>query len=147
MILILLAAASTRTETPRAFVERIYASYRKESFSPFDYSERLFAPKLNAAIKEDARLAHGKVGFLDGDPICSCQDTGGIRSRVVSVSGSGASAIAHVLVTWSGTTDRRDIKLNLVQTPSGWRIADVGTSDEPSLLKDLEAANRQARKH
>ena len=147
MILVLLAAASARTETPRAFVERVYASYRNENFSPFDHSERLFAPKLNAAIKEDARLAHGEVGFLDGDPICSCQDTGGMRSRVVSVPGSGASATAHVLVTWSGTTDRRHIKLNLTRTSAGWRIANVGTSDEPSLLKDLQAANRAARKH
>jgi Protein of unknown function (DUF3828) len=147
MILILLAAASSPTETPRAFVERIYASYRNENFNPFEHSERVFAPKLNAEINEDARLARGEVGFLDGDPICSCQDTGGMRSRVVSVARSGASATAHIVVTWSGTTDRRDIKLNLVRTSAGWRIADVGSADEPSLLKDLEAANRKARKH
>ena len=147
MILMLLAAASMAADTPRAFVERVYAGYRNENYSPFDHSERVFDPKLNAAIKEDSRLAHGEVGFLDGDPICSCQDTGGMHFRILSVVGSGTSATAHVLVTWKGTSDRRDIKLNLVRTPAGWRIADVGTSDEPSLLKDLENANRKARKH
>ncbi len=70
-----------------------------------------------------------------------------MHSRILSVAGSGTSATAQILVTWEGTTDRRDIKLNLVRTPAGWRIADVGTSDEPSLLKDLENANRKARKH
>ena len=149
MIAVLLAAASAAAaaEPPRSFVERLYANYRHANYSPFDHSERVFAPQLNAAIKEDSRLAHGEVGFLDGDPICSCQDTSGMRSRIVSLSGLRGSATAHVLVTWEGTTDRREIKLKLQQTPAGWRIADIGTSEEPSLLKDLEAANRKARKH
>ncbi len=147
MFLFLLAAVSSAAEAPRTFVERLYASYRHENYSPFDHAERVFAPRLNAAIKEDSRLAHGEVGFLDGDPICSCQDTGGMHSKVVSVNSAGASATAHVLLKWQGEKNARDVKLKLIRTAAGWRVADVGTSDEPSLLKDLEEANREARKH
>jgi Protein of unknown function (DUF3828) len=144
---ILLALASTAAESPRAFVERVYAGYRSDDYNPLNHSERLFAARLNAAIKEDERLAHGEVGFLDGDPLCNCQDTSGMHSHVLSINRAGSRATAHVLVTWQGSSDRRDVRLDLVQTGKGWRIADVGTSEELSLLKDLEAANRKARKH
>jgi Protein of unknown function (DUF3828) len=148
MMLIFLAAASAAAaQTARAFVDRLYAQYSNENYSPFEHSERIFAPGLNAAIKEDERLAHGEVGFLDGDPICDCQDTGGMHSRVLSVAVTGGNATAHVLLKWEGEKDSRDIQLRLVRTAAGWRVADVGTSDEPSLLKDLEKANREARKH
>ncbi len=146
MILFLLASASLAAETPRAFIERIYAHYRNEHYSPFDHPEQVFAPRLKAAIKDDEQLAHGEVGFLDGDPVCDCQDTGGMHSRIVSVARSGATATAHVLVTWEGTADRRDIKLELVQTPSGWRVADIGTSNDPSLLRALQKSNREQRR-
>jgi hypothetical protein len=147
MMLILLVAASAAAQTPQAFVEGLYAKYSNENYSPFEHSERVFAPQLNAAIKEDERLAHGEVGFLDGDPICDCQDTGGMHSKVVSVAGSGASATAHVLLKWEGEKDGHEVQLKLIRTSSGWRVADVGTSEEPSLLKDLQDANRKARKH
>ena len=143
MIALFLAATSATTEAPRAFVERIYASYRNEKYSPFDHPEKVFAPRLNAAIKDDARLAHGEVGFLDGDPVCDCQDTGGMHSKVLSVARSGATATADVLVTWERTADRRDIKLGLVRTQSGWRISDVDTADDPNLLGALEKSNRE----
>ena len=40
----------------------------------------------------------------------------------------------------------RPVTFSLLRTRTGWRIADVSSADEPSLLKSLEAANRQARK-
>ncbi len=67
--------------------------------------------------------------------------------KISSVARSGAAATAHVLVTWEGTPDRRDIKLELVRTPSGWRVADIGTSDDPSLLRALEKSNREQRRN
>jgi hypothetical protein len=38
------------------------------------------------------------------------------------------------------------VKFSLLRTAAGWRIADVSSSDEPSLLKALQAANAKARK-
>ena len=149
MILIYLAALASagQADSPRAFVQRIYAGYRNENYDPLGKPDRIFAGPLTAAIKEDARLAHGEVGYLDGDPLCACQDTGGMHSAITSVTGTASAAIAHVLVTWDGTRDQRDIQLKLVKTPAGWRIADVGSQDDKSLLHSLQAANRQARKH
>ena len=85
MLLALLVAAAPVAETPKAYMERLYASYRNPNFNPFDHPERYFAPKLMAAIKEDARLAHGEVGYVDGDPICQCQDPDGLHASVTTV--------------------------------------------------------------
>ena len=144
-LIALLLAAAVAPETPRAFLERIYSSYRDPDFSPFQKPERIFAPRLSAAILEDQRLANGEVGFLDGDPLCDCQDTGGMRSRIVSFASTAAGASARISVHFPGTSGSRFIRVKLVKTPSGWRIADVGTKSEPSLLHDLLEANRKAR--
>src|SRR5919199_946809 len=77
-------AAAAPGETPRGFVERIYAGYRHDNYSPFEHAERIFAPPLLAAIREDERLSRGEVGFLDADPLCQCQDAGGIHPRILS---------------------------------------------------------------
>ena len=145
MIALLLAAAAT-AEAPRAFVEQLYASYRNSSFSPLDRPSRIFAPGLAAAIVEDSRLAKGEVGFLDGDPLCDCQDTGGLTSKIISIRGNKDEASARVSIHFAGTSEGRDIGLKLVKTRLGWRIKDVATSNEQSLLKDLLASNRKAKK-
>ena len=62
MILLGLAALAQQlpVETPRAFMERLYASYRNSDYSPFRHPEKVFAPRLLAAINEDSRLAQGE---------------------------------------------------------------------------------------
>jgi hypothetical protein len=44
-----------------------------------------------------------------------------------------------------GDADVRAIELKLVRTRAGWRIADIGTPEEPSFLYDLQASNRSKR--
>jgi len=146
MLLALLVATSAATQTPTAFVQSLYASYRDTSFSPFTHPDRYFAPRLRAAINEDSRLAKGEVGYLDGDPICQCQDTDGLRARILRMRSLGRdSATADVLLDYTDSTARR-IRLSLVHTKAGWRIADIYAGDEGSLLKALDASNRQARR-
>lgn len=145
MVLALLLAAAPAAETPKAYVERLYASYHNSNFNPFDHPERYFAPKLLAAIKEDARLAHGEVGYVDGDPICQCQDPDGMHARIARITPQGANkATVQVIIDWVDSTARR-VRFNLVRTAGGWRIADVSSSDEPSLLRAIEDSNRKAR--
>ena len=146
MILLALAlAAAPVAETPRAFLERVYASYRDHDFSPFEHAERFFAPKLKAAIDEDSRLAHGEVGYLDGDPICQCQDSDGLKSKVLRIRLQGADkALAEVLLDYPDSTATH-VKFSLVKTKAGWRIADVSSGDEPSLLAAIQTSNRKAR--
>jgi hypothetical protein len=146
MILLALAAATARpAETPQRFMDRLYANYRNEDFSPFSHPKRVFAPRLLAAIGEDSRLARGEVGYLDGDPVCQCQDSSGMHPSVTGVSErTRDKAIVRVSIAWPH--DKPTLaRFQLVRTPAGWRIADVSSADEPSLLTGLEAANRKAR--
>ena len=147
MILLTLAAAAVQPQaaTPRAFLERTYASYAKPNFNPFDHLDRYFAPRLIAAIRADSRLARGEVGYVDGDPICQCQDPDGLHAKVTRVTLQGPSkAKADVIVDFTDSTARR-VRFSLVRTAAGWRIADVASGDEPSFLRAIENSNRKAR--
>jgi hypothetical protein len=150
MIWILLAAAAAAApgqpaDTPRAFIQKIYAGYANKNYNPLSHADRIFAPRLVAAFNEDSRLAKGEVGYLDGDPLCDCQDFVKIGAQVRSLSQpSKQSALATVHVTY-GTGEARDLKLKLQRTSRGWRVADIGTKEEPSLLSAIEKANREAR--
>ena len=141
--LALAAGSAAPTETPKAYVERVYSSYHSASFNPLDHPGRYFAPKLVAAIADDARLAGGEVGYLDGDPICQCQDPAGLHATVRQVTQQGRDgARVRVSIGFPGEKPR-PATFTLVRTKAGWRIADVSSSDEPSLLRALEASNRK----
>jgi hypothetical protein len=136
-------AAAPAAETPRRFVERVYSGYRKADFDPLAAPERIFAPPLIAAIREDSRLSRDEVGYMDADPLCQCQDAAGLRPHVGEVRQPARSrATAHILLDFGGS-DRRHLRLRLVRTPAGWRIRDVVTGDEPSLLAALRRFNRR----
>src|SRR5215213_6931077 len=147
MILALIAAAAAQPpgETPRAFMERIYAGYRNADYSPFSHPERVFSPRLIEAVNEDSRLSHGEVGYIDGDPVCQCQDAGGMRATVLGVKLQGANqALATVSLRFDDAARPRPVTFKLVRGRSGWRIADVSSADEPSFLRAVEKANREA---
>jgi hypothetical protein len=147
MILLALAAVAAQpAESPRRFLDRVYASYRKPNFSPFRQPGRYFAPRLVAAIAEDSRLAHGEVGYLDGDPLCQCQDTAGLHAKILQVRALGAKrANAEVALNYPDNTPTR-IRLSLTMTKSGWRIADVSANGEPSLIRALDQSNARQRR-
>jgi hypothetical protein len=140
------AAAQPAAETPRAFMQRLYAGYRTSDYSPFKHPERVFAPRLLAAIKEDERLAQGEVGYLDGDPVCQCQDSGGLRATVTSVRMDGAGKASVAVAIGLQGYKPRPAQFSLVRTRAGWRIADVSSPDEKSLLAGLEASNAKQKR-
>jgi Protein of unknown function (DUF3828) len=147
MFLLFLAAAAAQpqADTPRAFLERTYASYKNPDFNPISHPDRYFAPPLLAAMNEDSRLAHGEVGYVDGDPICQCQDPAGMHASVVKVTPQGRNkAIVQVSIGWDHDKPR-PTQFSLVRTRAGWRIADVSSADEPSFLRAIEESNRKQR--
>lgn len=147
MLLYLAAAAGPIAETPRTFVQRIYVGYARKDYNPLDRPDGIFAPKLTAAIREDERLANGEVGYLDGDPLCDCQDYARLGATIRSLKLSGKSnAVAAVHISY-GTGEARDLRLTLLRTANGWRVADISSPEEPSLLHALEKANAEARPH
>ncbi|HEX8126579.1 MAG TPA: hypothetical protein VF548_13455 [Allosphingosinicella sp.] len=143
-LLALALAAAAPAEAPAAFVERLYAGYRDPDYSPLDRPERVFAGPLVAAIREDARLSRGEVGYMDADPLCQCQDPAGMKPSVGTARLAGPGR-ASVPVAIDFGSDRRALRLTLVRTPAGWRIADVAAADEPSLLDSLRRFNRRRR--
>jgi hypothetical protein len=147
MIWILLAAAAPQpSDTPRGFMERLYAQYRNSDYSPFKHPERVFAPQLLAAINEDSKLAEGEVGYLDGDPVCQCQDAAGLKAAVTRVRlQSAGKATVSVSIGLEGYKPR-PAEFSLVRTKAGWRIADVSSAAEKSLLAGLERSNRELEK-
>ena len=139
------ALASGQHESPRAYMERLYASYRNSSFNPLTHPARYFSARLAAALNEDARLAHGEVGYVDGDPICQCQDPDGLRAIVIGVSQKGPAEVdVRVSISLSGY-EARPATFSLIMTKAGWRIDDVWSSDEPSFRRGIEESNRAQR--
>ena len=141
ILLSLLIAASQPAEGPAAFIRRVYAGYAQSGYSPLLDPEKLFSPTLTEAIRRDS--SGGEVGYLDGDPLCDCQDFERISARILSIKRPNArSASARVHVTL-GPKAERDLKISLVLTPSGWRIADVVDPRGHSLLKELQRSNAE----
>ena len=147
MILFFLAALAHQlaaATSPRGFIAQVYADYRHPNYNPLDRLDRTFAPELAAAIREDARLAKGEVGYLDGDPLCDCQDflkvTATIRSLTQPIARKASARVRVAL----GVDQPHDLRLELTRTPTGWRIADV-VSSQGSLLAGFKKSNREAR--
>jgi Protein of unknown function (DUF3828) len=140
-----LLAAGHRAETPRAFLERVYAGYRNEDYSPLARPKQVFARPLVEAIGEDARLSRDEVGYMDADPLCQCQDPGGLRPAIGQVlQPTPGTATAAVTLAF-GDSDRREIDVKLIRTRGGWRIADIAAAEEPSLLDSLRRFNARRR--
>ncbi len=139
------APASTDAADAKAFLEGLYAHYKTSSsnstFQPFDANaaDVLDADTI-ALMKADEKALNGELGDIDGDWICDCQDYQSITATIAVQSATPTAAKA--------TADFHDVEdtspkphhdtFDLVKTPAGWRIHDMGTSDQPSLRKVLQ---------
>jgi len=130
-------------DTARAFALRLYEAYR--TGAP-DYlgrdARRTFAPPLLALILRDrATTPSGDVGILDGDPICDCQDAEGVRATHLTITAAGPGR-ARARVTLRFPSETREMTLDLVAGRDAgrgaWRVADVHTSETPSLVRLLQ---------
>jgi hypothetical protein len=112
--------------TPEAFLRGIYTPYPNQDFKgqPFWQVDRFFAPDLARAIEADMREAkrRGEVPKLDGDPFVDAQDWD-IAKLAISVKTEGPTATG--LVSFENQGKPTEIKLDLVRTGMGWRIADI----------------------
>ena len=130
---------------PRAFLEALYRHYpTADTPDGFDSTgadaRRVFTPALVALIARDRADAGGEVGDLDGDPLCDCQDDGGLTVELGPVSRIGpASARAVVVLTFTAATppDIRRLIVKLALTKAGWRIADIESPGQTALRARL----------
>ena len=142
-----MTAASAPAQSPRAFVDDLYGQYRKDpNFSPFTHPEQWFGPELIAAFKEDERLANGEVGAVDGDPICSCQDSSGMEAQVAGVEQTSPTTAVATVNLWAGTPDQRALKVDLAVVNGQWRVHDVrgGVEGDGGFLRYVQDANKAA---
>jgi hypothetical protein len=137
----------------KAFVTQLYSHYPERDDAPtYDPAGRsakaVFDPSMVALIREDARLTpQGDVGAIDGDPICDCQDSGGMRVKIGLVRPTSAShAVAHIDLRFADASppETRRLELDLVDVQGHWRVYDVGTKELPSLREYLVRSNRSA---
>ena len=138
----------------RAFVQQLYAHYPEPAHSTFEPTgadaRSVFAPSIIALFRENARLTpKGDVGAIDSDPICDCQDDGGLRSHIGAVRlVAPDTATAQVVLTFTEASppEERRLTLTLVTVHGQWRIYDIRSQDTPSFRAYVVKANQDARR-
>lgn len=119
--------AAAQPQTPQAFLEAIYKPYLAKDFKgqPYGEADRYFAPILVTAMERDMADAkrHGEPPKLDGDPFVDAQEWQ-IKDLDISVKMKSVLT-ATATVTFANFDKPNRLKIALVQTPAGWRIADI----------------------
>jgi hypothetical protein len=145
-------AGAPDVNSAKAFVQKLYSHYpQKEGGPGFDPTGKnaaeVFDAPLIAAFKEDVKLAKGEVGYVDGDPICACQDDAGIKPKIVSAKMTGAAtADVTVDIQFEGMTTPNLQTYKLVVVNGQWRIHDISSKEQKSYLDDITKANARHAK-
>ncbi len=161
-----LTVFSSEAAEAMAFISKIYADFHPDN-TDFDHlqegADTIFSPTLRDLIHQDAKQADGEVGYLDGDPICDCQDydISDVRADFSRTEkgppaddtlkhGALKHGALRADVRFKNFGNTTQVGLSLIHTDSGWRIADIQTESTPSLVGALRHAvnnpkNYQAR--
>jgi len=156
-------ASAQNADSAKAFLASIYRHYQNggNGISIGDRSaDRYFAASLLALVQADAKaVGPDNVGAIDADPVCACQDWGGIWNLeiVVKVEAPGH---AEAAVSFSLSPPQshqknasRSLSMKLVSEHGAWKIDDVidlTDSKAPyalrkALVEDTEL-NRRAKR-
>jgi hypothetical protein len=135
-------AAGPDAAAAKAFLEGLYAHYKGSSatgttWAPMDANvKEVFDADMVKLLAADTKALKGELGEIDGDWLCDCQDWGSLAATVTvteaSPTAAKAIAVFHDTQIKDEPTTRRDT-FDLVKTPAGWRIHDMGTEQDPSL--------------
>ena len=134
------AAPAPSAASAEQFLRGLYAKYTTNGKpTPFVYpdAKNIVDAQMLALLKHDQDKSQGEVGAMDGDPVCNCQDWDGLKitSLRTAVQGNNA-ATADVAFTNAGSSEK--IHFALVWANGSWRIHDIGTKDQPSLVAYLK---------
>ena len=130
--------AIAQQPSAQAFLEAIYQPYLAKKYPGQKYgeTEHFFAPDLARAMETDyaAAARRGEVPRLDGDPFVCAQEWQVSR---LTMAASTAGAKTTGTVAFDNFDQPRQVTLDLVQTPAGWRIANIVCSNDPTSLRAL----------
>ena len=145
LLTLILPAVQGRAQTAKqadVFVRNLYGQYGRVSnfYVLGKQAGSYFSPGLLALIrKEEKATPPGDSGKLDWDPVCDCQDDGGLKLTDVHVTMRGTGrALATAVLSYPDPA-KTEVQLSLLWTQRGWRIDDIATKDVPSLRKFLES--------
>jgi hypothetical protein len=139
------AATGQDADSAKAFLDGLYAHYKASSstgttWAPMDANIKdVFDADMVRLMAADTKALKGDLGEIDGDWLCDCQDWGSIAATVTVTEAGPTAAKAMAVFHDTQVSDegpRRDT-FDLVKTPAGWRIHDMGTSSDPSLRSVL----------
>lgn len=131
----------------RAFLARIYAGYHPDA--PLDAllpNVDVYAPAFVAALDANQQVYQGELPYLQSDPLCDCQDTAeDLRKLAFDIVPHGRD---ELLASAAGNDPVHpfQVRLTLQRHGDDWRIADVATPSEPSLLQAIVRDTEQVRR-
>jgi hypothetical protein len=127
--------------SPRTLVEQVYAAElgsTGQSTIVSKTANSYYSPSLLNLVKQDQdRAGDGYVGYLDYDPLCSCQETDGMSVKSIEITLQAANKATAKVTLHRSEPTADTITLNLILLPQGWRIEDISTHDTPSLRQEL----------
>lgn len=138
-------ATAATAATPEAFVRSLYTAEQGGSGPQAD-AARMWSARTAALIAESEALGNpGEYAYFEADPVCDCQDDGGMVLTSVAVTPRGADrADATVVMTWTMARppEVKRQTFNLVKEGDGWRIDDIqrdpsGDFPQPPLVQDI----------
>lgn len=134
------------TAGAEAFVRTLFAAYSHGG--PEDH----WSAATEALMDAEEEALGGMIGYLDADPICSCQDFWGFRvtSLVVTATGTDGADAAVTFVAVNRTQSIAE-NMKLVRENGAWKVDDIvygeGHSNfgQPPLKQGLAASIAELR--
>jgi Protein of unknown function (DUF3828) len=124
------AQAGSGIAEAKHFVTSLYAHYRSDGGGVPNGTVTeadVYEPSLLALMHADQQAAGQElVGYLDGSPLCECQDFDHFQLRAVQLAPkSGSSNHLVATVSFRNLGRNTTLRLELDLTARGWRIYDV----------------------
>ena len=122
----------------RSFLSHIYAGYHPDAgLDAILPDEEVYTPALIAAMQANSDAYAGEVGYLDGDPLCDCQDTAQDLRQLVFDIQPLADGQLRASTQLDDPQHPLQLQLTLQRQGSSWRVADIASPRAPSLLQAL----------
>lgn len=126
-----------------AFVKSLYKL--KALWSDVEANRlQYLTPDFAALIDENDKYSNELDYAVDYDPLVQAQDWDVLKDFKLTLE-SSAGGKAKVKVSFVNFDQATTVRLDLVKTADGWRVADLYNSDGASLRQEYQDLNTQAK--